>query len=224
MQRWSFLRKDFILFSAFNCKLKVASSSKIVSFFTGTYFYERNIVHFILFDWNETNNYHISMLICDCRRRFVPARHAWEYCVTFINNARTQRWNFILNNTIFRIDLIIIWVRWNFVLLSLFNLFQKFIIWLSFYYKYGSFSEATSLLLAHNAPVKVKNMQGWNCLMEAVSYGDRIISKFDFLYLSLKFMFCGCPWIATIRIDLSEWMQKVWSLWNSLFRPSNRSP
>uniref|UniRef100_A0A914XRY3 Ankyrin repeat domain-containing protein 13C n=1 Tax=Plectus sambesii TaxID=2011161 RepID=A0A914XRY3_9BILA len=37
--------------------------------------------------------------------------------------------------------------------------------------------EATSLLLAHNAPVKAKNMQGWNCLMEAVSYGDRIITS-----------------------------------------------
>lgn len=35
--------------------------------------------------------------------------------------------------------------------------------------------EATALLLAHNAPVKVKNAEGWNCLMEAVSYGDRQI-------------------------------------------------
>ncbi|KAH8034782.1 hypothetical protein HPB51_002196 [Rhipicephalus microplus] len=30
-----------------------------------------------------------------------------------------------------------------------------------------------NLLLAHNAPVKVKNSQGWNSLAEAVSYGDR---------------------------------------------------
>ncbi|KAH7935694.1 hypothetical protein HPB52_012602 [Rhipicephalus sanguineus] len=33
--------------------------------------------------------------------------------------------------------------------------------------------ECVQLLLAHNAPVKVKNSQGWNCLAEAVSYGDR---------------------------------------------------
>lgn len=42
---------------------------------------------------------------------------------------------------------------------------------------FSSFSEATALLLAHNAPVKVKNCDGWNPLMEAVSYGDRQISK-----------------------------------------------
>ncbi|GMT13736.1 hypothetical protein PFISCL1PPCAC_5033, partial [Pristionchus fissidentatus] len=35
--------------------------------------------------------------------------------------------------------------------------------------------EATALLLAHNAPVKMKNCDGWNPLMEAVSYGDRQI-------------------------------------------------
>ncbi|EFO21513.1 hypothetical protein LOAG_06976 [Loa loa] len=35
--------------------------------------------------------------------------------------------------------------------------------------------EATTLLLAHNAPVKSKNKDGWNSLMEAVSYGDRQI-------------------------------------------------
>uniref|UniRef100_A0A0R3S6W9 ANK_REP_REGION domain-containing protein n=1 Tax=Elaeophora elaphi TaxID=1147741 RepID=A0A0R3S6W9_9BILA len=35
--------------------------------------------------------------------------------------------------------------------------------------------EATALLLAHNAPVKSKNRDGWNSLMEAVSYGDRRI-------------------------------------------------
>ncbi|PAV63952.1 hypothetical protein WR25_18784 [Diploscapter pachys] len=35
--------------------------------------------------------------------------------------------------------------------------------------------EATALLLSHNAPVKIKNCNGWNCLSEAVSYGDRQI-------------------------------------------------
>uniref|UniRef100_A0A6Q2YFJ7 Ankyrin repeat domain-containing protein n=1 Tax=Esox lucius TaxID=8010 RepID=A0A6Q2YFJ7_ESOLU len=33
--------------------------------------------------------------------------------------------------------------------------------------------ECALLLLAHNAPVKVKNSQGWSPLAEAISYGDR---------------------------------------------------
>ncbi|XP_032382934.1 ankyrin repeat domain-containing protein 13C isoform X1 [Etheostoma spectabile] len=33
--------------------------------------------------------------------------------------------------------------------------------------------ECAHLLLAHNAPVKVKNGQGWSPLAEAISYGDR---------------------------------------------------
>ncbi|CAL1579520.1 unnamed protein product [Knipowitschia caucasica] len=33
--------------------------------------------------------------------------------------------------------------------------------------------ECALLLLAHNAPVKVKNAQGWSPLAEAISYGDR---------------------------------------------------
>ncbi|XP_055712908.1 ankyrin repeat domain-containing protein 13C isoform X2 [Phlebotomus papatasi] len=35
------------------------------------------------------------------------------------------------------------------------------------------FAEFTQLLLAHGAPVKVKNLQGWSPLAEAISYGDR---------------------------------------------------
>ncbi|CAD7077619.1 unnamed protein product [Hermetia illucens] len=35
--------------------------------------------------------------------------------------------------------------------------------------------ECTHLLLAHGAPVKVKNLQGWSPLAEAISYGDRQI-------------------------------------------------
>uniref|UniRef100_A0A0K0CXN3 ANK_REP_REGION domain-containing protein n=1 Tax=Angiostrongylus cantonensis TaxID=6313 RepID=A0A0K0CXN3_ANGCA len=42
-------------------------------------------------------------------------------------------------------------------------------------HRVDDFIEATALLLAHNAPVKVKNCDGWNPLMEAVSYGDRQI-------------------------------------------------
>lgn len=37
--------------------------------------------------------------------------------------------------------------------------------------------ECTHLLLAHGAPVKVKNIQGWSPLAEAISYGDRQTSK-----------------------------------------------
>uniref|UniRef100_H3CSX1 Ankyrin repeat domain 13C n=1 Tax=Tetraodon nigroviridis TaxID=99883 RepID=H3CSX1_TETNG len=33
--------------------------------------------------------------------------------------------------------------------------------------------ECALLLLAHNAPVKIKNSQGWSPLAEAISYGDR---------------------------------------------------
>uniref|UniRef100_A0A8C3B093 Ankyrin repeat domain 13C n=1 Tax=Cyclopterus lumpus TaxID=8103 RepID=A0A8C3B093_CYCLU len=36
-----------------------------------------------------------------------------------------------------------------------------------------SLSECALLLLAHNAPVKIKNAQGWSPLAEAISYGDR---------------------------------------------------
>jgi ankyrin repeat protein len=50
-------------------------------------------------------------------------------------------------------------------------------------------SDATALLLAHNAPVKAKNAQGWNCLMEAVSYGDRQISKQKVIILIQKNLF-----------------------------------
>ena len=39
-------------------------------------------------------------------------------------------------------------------------------------------SDCVFLLLAHNAIVKVKNVQGWSPLAEAVSFGDRQISKF----------------------------------------------
>lgn len=38
-------------------------------------------------------------------------------------------------------------------------------------------SECALLLLAHNAPVKIKNAQGWSPLAEAISYGDRQMSE-----------------------------------------------
>ena len=40
------------------------------------------------------------------------------------------------------------------------------------------FLECVYLLLAHGAPVKVKNNLGWSPLAEAISYGDRQISKY----------------------------------------------
>jgi ankyrin repeat protein len=39
------------------------------------------------------------------------------------------------------------------------------------------FSECVHLLLAHNAPVAIKNLAGWSPLNEAISYGDRQTSK-----------------------------------------------
>lgn len=46
--------------------------------------------------------------------------------------------------------------------------------------------DIVQLLLAHNAPVKVKNLNGWTPLAEAVSYGDRITSKSVCCCISLK--------------------------------------
>lgn len=42
-------------------------------------------------------------------------------------------------------------------------------------------TECAHLLLAHNAPVKVKNAQGWSPLAEAISYGDRQMSEYLWL-------------------------------------------
>jgi len=43
-------------------------------------------------------------------------------------------------------------------------------------------TECVQLLLAHGAPVKVKNLAGWSPLAEAISYGDRQTS----LYMKYK--------------------------------------
>lgn len=45
-------------------------------------------------------------------------------------------------------------------------------------------SECALLLLAHNAPVKIKNAQGWSPLAEAISYGDRQMSKQSVLWIA----------------------------------------
>lgn len=48
------------------------------------------------------------------------------------------------------------------------------------------FSECVHLLLAHGAPVKVKNLQGWNPLAEAISYGERQTSKYKIIIVSRR--------------------------------------
>ena len=39
------------------------------------------------------------------------------------------------------------------------------------------FKECVNLLIAHGAPIKVKNFDGWSPLAEAISYGDRQTSN-----------------------------------------------
>lgn len=51
-------------------------------------------------------------------------------------------------------------------------------------YKSVISAECIHLLLAHGAPVKVKNLNGWSPLAEAISFGDRQTSKFHFIDLS----------------------------------------
>jgi len=41
--------------------------------------------------------------------------------------------------------------------------------------------DIVTLLLESGAPIKVKNALGWSPMSEAVSYGDRQISKFSAL-------------------------------------------
>lgn len=43
----------------------------------------------------------------------------------------------------------------------------------------------THLLLSHGAPVKVKNLNGWSPLAEAISYGDRPTSKCSLICMIL---------------------------------------
>lgn len=48
-----------------------------------------------------------------------------------------------------------------------------------FNYKLRYIIVCTHLLLAHGAPVKVKNLNGWSPLAEAISYGDRQTSMLN---------------------------------------------
>lgn len=45
-------------------------------------------------------------------------------------------------------------------------------------YTFCYIAECVQLLLAHGAPVKVKNLAGWSPLAEAISYGDRQTSSY----------------------------------------------
>jgi ankyrin repeat protein len=53
------------------------------------------------------------------------------------------------------------------------------------------FSECVHLLLAHGAPVKVKNLAGWSPLAEAISYGDRQTSKHVWMMCTEWFVLIG---------------------------------
>lgn len=71
-------------------------------------------------------------------------------------------------------------------------------------------TECAHLLLAHNAPVKVKNAQGWSPLAEAISYGDRQMSKSPCFPINQKlrpyseqesrFLSYGCFFFLIIRL------------------------
>lgn len=54
-------------------------------------------------------------------------------------------------------------------------------------------SECALLLLAHNAPVKIKNAQGWSPLAEAISYGDRQMSELQSCSNDLSAALRMCP-------------------------------
>lgn len=83
--------------------------------------------------------------------------------------------------------------------------------------------ECVQLLLAHNAPVKVKNCQGWNCLAEAISYGDRqtILSllrklrqqsreAMDFRRQDLvNFLSCMGDFYMELKWDFQSWIPLV---------------
>uniref|UniRef100_A0A4W5RBZ2 Ankyrin repeat domain 13C n=1 Tax=Hucho hucho TaxID=62062 RepID=A0A4W5RBZ2_9TELE len=69
--------------------------------------------------------------------------------------------------------------------------------------------ECAHLLLAHNAPVKVKNAQGWSPLAEAISYGDRQMItallrklKQQSREMSLSLSFPHCYFISLIPLPL----------------------
>ncbi|VDK75316.1 unnamed protein product [Litomosoides sigmodontis] len=101
--------------------------------------------------------------------------------------------------------------------------------------------EATAVLLAHNAPVKSKNNEGWNSLMEAVSYGDRqtisamlrklkaqsreniaarkphllkILSEFDDFYLELRWDFQS--WLPLLTKVLPSDVCKIYKCGTNL--------
>ncbi|KAI5236730.1 Kelch-Like Protein 4 [Manis pentadactyla] len=57
--------------------------------------------------------------------------------------------------------------EWREVFTEFAEVFEEYITF------YTRNKECAHLLLAHNAPVKVKNAQGWSLLAEAISYGDR---------------------------------------------------
>lgn len=84
------------------------------------------------------------------------------------------------------------------------------------------FAECAHLLLAHNAPVKVKNAQGWSPLAEAISYGDRQMSKqYELLLLmyllkiwshafEIFFIQFNLPWYEHLQLYINLHMNYLW--------------
>lgn len=76
-----------------------------------------------------------------------------------------------------------------------------------------SFPVCTHLLLAHDAPVKVKNINGWSPLAEAISYGDRQTSKtiqtFIFwrsIYTNIIFLVCSL--LKKLKLQAKEQIEE----------------
>lgn len=76
------------------------------------------------------------------------------------------------------------------------------------------FTECTHLLLAHGAPVKVKNLEGWSPLAEAISFGDRQTSTFP--NISGYIPFCSYLYIK-IKLFPIEWTIIKFPIWFSAF-------
>ena len=83
------------------------------------------------------------------------------------------------------------------------------------------FSECIHLLLAHGAPVKVKNSGGWSPLAEAISFGDRqtsMVSSYSLIYIDFLWLFQKLYKFKTIScmIETNKWIIKLFILWDNL--------
>ncbi|KAL4705025.1 hypothetical protein ACJJTC_009813 [Scirpophaga incertulas] len=76
--------------------------------------------------------------------------------------------------------------------------------------------ECIQLLLAHSAPVKVKNLAGWSPLAEAISYGDRqtISTLIQDFYMELTWDFHS--WVPLVSRMLPSDMCKIYKSGSSI--------